>query len=115
MVQLKVNLASNKNPRHFCVSIPYGTIKSPYSSVLSQQPVRFQFLMVQLKGFRKSISFKFTLVSIPYGTIKRPAKQDSDSANDVSIPYGTIKSMQQVIPSLACLSVSIPYGTIKRR
>ncbi len=52
------------------ISIPYGSIKSYQLPKLLSHFQRFQFLMVQLKGFFRLYKFNFSVISIPYGSIK---------------------------------------------
>ena len=81
------------NCKSFEVSIPCGTIKS--NTVISETLIlaKFQFLVVQLRGFSEK-SFILT--------------------KKVSIPCGTIKSTIGLSKLWRFLAVSIPCGTIKR-
>ena len=54
--------------------------------------LKFQFLMVRLKGWSICFLFKCIHISIPYGAIKRLLIACRDNnGNDISIPYGAIK------------------------
>ena len=54
------------------ISIPYGSIKSGHGCPQCYKTIRFQFLMVQLKGFGQYFYNVQAVISIPYGSIKRP-------------------------------------------
>ena len=55
--------------------------------------IKFQFLMVRLKGNDADVLNLFTEISIPYGAIKSGEfSADYAANNKISIPYGAIKS-----------------------
>ena len=96
------------------VSIPYGSIKSSHEFIMRFAPFLFQFLMVRLKGVCPSEGRSAFCVSIPYGSIKRPCRI---SPHPAPTPFQFLMVRLKVpLFMLICFTttkVSIPYGSIK--
>ncbi len=69
MVRLKV-YTSNGAGSSEVISIPYGAIKRNCIGAHSAEFIKFQFLMVRLKGNAVALLLHQLPISIPYGAIK---------------------------------------------
>ena len=96
------------------ISIPYGSIKSDFTSNGLPGKKAFQFLMVRLKAIGCTYFSSSKNISIPYGSIKSAFAPFVRFLPEISIPYGSIKSLQNCLIHAQC-SISIPYGSIKSK